>query len=196
MKKALFFVLMLWIVTACTSPTLLEQTNETKQTIPISSKAQLIQRLDTYFDASKRLATNEILDMIYYKVFEVVPRDSMQKQLDAGLKNMMQPKVKAIDYNKNIEIKKYVNGEYAKVLWSSKMEMFTKTTDSKKEEFMLKMLQLMMQRTEIKLDAKVHKFLLETKEQGIFAIKENGRAWEFVDDRFSKSYNILPQGVK
>ena len=120
----------------------------------------------------------------------------MKKQLDAGFNNPMQPKILGSNYNKDIEIKEYANGYYANVPWSTKMEMLTRTTDPRKEDFMLSMLQKMMIGTDIVLDKNQHKFIMETKNQKMFAIKENGRDWEFVDSKLSSVYDILPQGVQ
>lgn len=196
MKKSFILLATLFLFSACMSSSPFLENVTVNQSTSLSNKAQLLNRLDTYFEASNQLNTPKILDMIYYKVFEVIPKDAMKKQLDAGLNNPMKPKVLSSEYDKNVEIKKYTNGEYASVLWSAKMEMITRTTDSKKEEFILSMLKTMMKGTEIKLDKKQHKFFMETKNKKIFAIKENGREWEFVDSKISKAYDILPEGVK
>lgn len=196
MQNIFVLVVMLLTLNGCTTVPIVIDNGTRVQDTTESSKTALFSRLDTYFEASNDLDTSKILGMVYYKVFEVIPRDAMKKQLDSRLNNPMKPKVLASTYSKNVQIENYADGQYAKVLWSAKMEMLTNTIDPKKEEFMLSMLKTMMKGTEITLDKKQHKFLMETKNKGMFAIKENGRKWEFLDMKISKAYDILPEGVK
>ena len=183
-------------MSACSQPSAKVDNTNAKQATQTDEISQLHKRLDAYFVASNSLQTDAMLDMLYYKVFTVAPRDTLKKQIDQAFNSPMVPKILSSTYGKNIQIKNYSNGQYAHITWDAEMEMSTTTTDPKKEDFLLNMMTAMMKNTTITLDKKQHKLHLSAKKQPMLAIKENGRKWEFLDEKMSKAFDILPKDIK
>ena len=70
----IFFISVWLLLQGCGTTSV--STNQTAQSTQNTQKAQLLHHLDTYFEVSNRLDTTKIIDMIYYKVFDVVPKDT------------------------------------------------------------------------------------------------------------------------
>ena len=200
-------------MSACSQPSAKVENTNAKQATQTDEMSQLHKRLDAYFVALESQQIDTMLDMIYYKVYTVIPRDIFKKMYDQAQNNSSISKILSNTYDKNIQIKNYSNGQYARITWNSEAEMPTRTTNPKKEDFLLdymkKMMKKIMNNTTLTLDRKQHKLHLSIKKRSMLAIKENGRKWEVFSETRprpirskqselirSKLFDILPKDIK